>query len=105
MFGTHAGAEAEGTDIVGCGGIALLHGELHVFNARTVVGKNHPDCIFGNLHVDFAAAGVNDHVDFAFIHRHGNVAGGGRGDTELLERALHIARRGAARVKSVAETS
>ena len=73
---SHARAKSEGTDIVGSGGISLLHCELHVGDSRPVVVQTDLNAVLVHRNVGRAAAGMNDHIDLTLIHRNGNLTNG-----------------------------
>ena len=87
---THTGAEAERPDVLGRRGPARLHGELHVGDARAMVGENDLDGVRRDRRGYVTAAGVDDHVDLCLVRRDGDAADHGRSKAELLQHGFDM---------------
>ena len=88
---THTGAEALGPDLIAGGAPALLHGLFHIGDAGTLIPQDNGDAVIIDLGIDLAAIGVDDHIDFALVHRDGDPADGIAGVAQLAQHALEVA--------------
>lgn len=69
-------AKALGPDLIAGGAPALLHGLFHIGDAGTLIPQDNGDAVIIDLGIDLAAIGVDDHIDFALVHRDGDPADG-----------------------------
>ena len=86
---SHAGTEAESTDLILRRGISLLHGKCHIGDPGTFVPQDDRDLVLTDRDVGIAAVRVNDHVDLTLVHGDCHLAYDLGGITELTELLLN----------------